>query len=216
MAGGGRELQIDAALTDYVERARLFSYAIATRAVDKDAFDDLLDAVAMRAAGSSAAALELLLELVHRLRLTDSAIRSRVADPALAEDVAQQTLITVERTIGSYGGLSRFRTWLYSVARNEALMTLRRKVPEPTAEPRPEAVGRFTSIVVNRMSIADVIDRLPAPYRETLKLQIYDDLDYEAIAERLRIPIGTVRSRLSKAKDLLRDALEPGDGQSGG
>ena len=177
MAGGEREQQIDAALTDYVERARLFAYAIATRAVDKEAFGDLLDAVAMRAANASGAALELLLELIHRLRLADSAVRSRVADPALAEDVAQQVLITVERTIGSYGGLSRFRTWLYAVARNEALMTLRRKVPEPTAEPRPEAVGRFTSIVVNRMSIADVIDRLPAPYRETLKLQIYDDLD---------------------------------------
>ncbi len=216
MTGGEREQQIDAALTDYAERARLLAYAIATRAVDKDAFDDLLDAVAVRAAATGGAALELLLELVHRLRLAEPAIRSRVADQALAEDVAQQTLIAVEHHIGSYGGLSRFRTWLYSVARNEALMTLRRRVPEPTAEPRPEAVGRFTSIVVNRMSIADVIDRLPAPYRETLKLQIYDDLDYEAIAERLRIPIGTVRSRLSKAKDLLREALEPGGGQSGG
>jgi RNA polymerase sigma-70 factor, ECF subfamily len=208
MDGPDLEQRIDAALSSYADRAQLLTYAIATRAVDKDGFDDLLDAVALRAAAGSDPALELLLEIVHRLKLSAGAIRSRVADEALAEDVAQQVLIAVEHNIGSFGGLSRFRTWLYAVARNESLMALRRRVPEPTAEPRPEAVGRFTSIVVNRMSIADLIESLPSPYRETLKLQIFDDLDYEAIAARLGIPIGTVRSRLSKAKDLLRDAIE--------
>jgi DNA-directed RNA polymerase specialized sigma24 family protein len=57
------------------------------------------------------------------------------------------------------------------------------------------------------MTIADIIAGLPQPYGETLRLQLFEDLDYEAIAGRLQIPVGTVRSRLAKAKDLLRQAL---------
>lgn len=181
--------------------------AATSRVADKPRLDDLLDGVATRAAGGNDPALELLLELIHRLQLASGAIRSRVTDPALAEDVAQQTLIAVERNISSYGGLAHFGTWLYAVARNEALMMLRRRTPQPTGEEGPDAGVRFTSIVANRLTISDVIDSLPEPYGETLRLQLFDDLDYEAIAVRLQIPIGTVRSRLAKAKDLLRSAL---------
>lgn len=200
----------------YADRAGLLTFSAEFRAADQERFDYLLDAVATRAAGGSEPALELLLELIHRLQLTAGAIRSRISDAALAEDVGQQTLIAVERNVHSYGGLAHFRTWLYAVARNEALMTLRRgeqparglPVGElPTAE-RPGYEGvRFTSIVANRMTIADVIDSLPSPYAETLRLQLFDDLDYEAIAGRLEVPIGTVRSRLAKGKELLRQRL---------
>jgi RNA polymerase sigma factor (sigma-70 family) len=208
-SGDDVESLLDAVLGgDYASRARLLTYAATGRSADKAGFDELLDAIATRAGAGSEPALELLLELVHGLHLADGAIRSRVSDAALADDVAQQTLIAVESHIGSYGGLAHFRTWLYAVARNEALMMLRRRVPEPTAEPRPQAVGRFTSIVANKMTIADIIQSLPEPYGETLSLQIFEDLDYEAIAARLAVPVGTVRSRLAKGKELLREALQ--------
>jgi RNA polymerase sigma-70 factor (ECF subfamily) len=206
----GDELKVllDGALGGgYADRARLLTYAATSRSADKEGFDELLDTVATRAGAGNDAALELLLELVHRLHLADGAIRSRISDTALADDVAQQTLIAVESHISSYGGLAHFRTWLYAVARNEALMMLRRRTPEPTADPRPAAVGRFTSIITNKMTIADIIRGLPSPYAETLSLQIFDDLDYDAIATRLQIPVGTVRSRLAKGKELLREAL---------
>ena len=122
--------------------------------------------------------------------------------------IASKGTMAVESHIASYGGLAHFRTWLYAVARNESLMMLRRRVPEPTADPRPAVVGRFTSIVANKMTIADIIRSLPDPYGETLSLQIFEDLDYEAIATRLQIPVGTVRSRLAKGKELLRQALQ--------
>ena len=86
-------------------------------------------------------------------------------------------------------------------------MILRRRDPEPAASPEPPATARFTSIVVNRLSISDIIDGLPQPYAETLRLQIFDDLDYEGIAARLQVPVGTVRSRLAKGRELLRQAL---------
>jgi RNA polymerase sigma-70 factor (ECF subfamily) len=192
---------------NFADRAEVLTFAVTWRANDQERFDYLLDAVAIRASSGSDAGLELLLELIHRLQLATGAIRSRISDTTLADDVAQQTLITVERNIHSYGGLAHFRTWLHAVARNEALMTLRRRVPAPTGE-RPGYDGvRFTSVVANRMTIADVIDSLPPPYGETLRLQLFEDLDYEAIAARLGVPIGTVRSRLAKGKELLRERL---------
>jgi RNA polymerase sigma-70 factor (ECF subfamily) len=48
-----------------------------------------------------------------------------------------------------------------------------------------------------------LVDSLDEPYRETMRLQVFENLDYETIAARLGIPIGTVRSRLAKARDLL-------------
>jgi len=191
----------------YGGHARLVTQVATSRTADPELFDDLLDGVAMRAAAGNDAALELLLHLVRGLHLADGAIRSRTSDTALAEDAAQQTLIAVEHRIASYGGLARFRTWLYAVARNETLMLVRRRTPAPTAEPRPQAAGRFTSVLANRLSISDIIDRLPDAYRETLRLQVFDDLDYEAIAARLGVPVGTVRSRLAKAKELMRELL---------
>ncbi len=191
----------------YSDRARLLTYAATSRSADKEGFDELMDGVATRAGSGDEAALELLLELTLGLHLAHAAIRSRITDAALVDDVAQQTLIAVEQHIGSYGGLAHYRTWLYAVARNEALMALRRRLPQPTADPRPAAVGRFTSIVANKMTIADIVAALPQPYEETLRLQLFEDLEYEAIALRLQVPVGTVRSRLAKAKDLLRQAL---------
>ena len=53
-----------------------------------------------------------------------------------------------------------------------------------------------------------LVDALPEPYRETMKLQAFENLDYEAIAIRLGVPIGTVRSRLAKARELLWGAMK--------
>jgi RNA polymerase sigma-70 factor (ECF subfamily) len=60
---------------------------------------------------------------------------------------------------------------------------------------------------VGRLAIENVVNALAEPYRETLRLQLFDNLDYDAIAARLDVPVGTVRSRLAKARELLRDAL---------
>jgi len=198
-----------AALSGGPARAELFQVAAAGRTSNDGSLDVILDDLAKRAANGDDAATELVLELVHRLKLARSAISPIVSDPTAADDVAQATLVTVERKIGSYEGRSKFRTWLFTVARNEALMAVRprKSDAEPVAEP-PAAAARFSSIVAFRVSIETLVDGLPEPYRETLKLQIFDNLDYEAIAARLGVPIGTVRSRLAKARQLLWDAMK--------
>jgi len=189
--------------------ARMLELAAASRAGRDGRLDTVLDDLATRAAAGNEAAVEAVLELVHRLGLARPAITGITFDQALVDDAAQAALVTVERRIGSYEGRSKFRSWLHVVARNEALMAVRRRHAEPMDEV-PETPGgtRFSSVVATRQTVKAVIEALPEPYRETISLQLYEDLDYDAIAARLDIPVGTVRSRLAKARDLLRTALE--------
>ena len=200
---------VTAALGGGPARAQLFELAAAGRTSNDGSLDVILDDLAARAASGDDAATELVLELVHRLKLARAAIAPIVSDPMAADDVAQTTLVAVERKIGSYEGRSKVRTWLFTVARNEALMAVRprKSDAEPVAEP-PASAARFSSIIAFRVSMETLVDGLPEPYRQTLKLQIFDNLDYDAIAARLGVPIGTVRSRLAKARQLLWDAMK--------
>src|SRR5205823_11086230 len=169
----------------------------------------VLDDLARRAAGGDPRATELVLEVVHRLRLARSAITPIVTDEAAVEDVAQATLVAGERRIGSYEGRSKFRTWLFTVARNEALMAVRprKSDAEPVAEP-PASSARFSSIIAFQVTLEALVDGLAEPYRETLRLQLFENLDYANIAARLGVPVGTVRSRLAKARQQLWAAME--------
>jgi RNA polymerase sigma-70 factor, ECF subfamily len=187
-------------------RALLLERGAMSRASRDGELDQILNDLAERAAAGNEAALELVLELVHRLGLARPAITSIITNSSAVDDIAQAALMTVERRIGSYEARAKFRTWLWSVARNEALMSLRRRQAEPV-EQLPESSARFSSVIAGRQTIKAIIDGLPDPYRETLRLQVYDDLDYDAIAQRLEVPVGTIRSRLAKAKQLLRSSL---------
>lgn len=214
MTDAGRTL-VAAALTSSADRVELLQAATRARAARSPLLDEVLDDLALRAArdpdpASRDAAVELLLELVHRLGLVRPTVTALIMDAALVDDVAQVTLMTVERRISTFEGRSKFRTWLHTVARNTAIGELRRRQDEPMEElPEPEG-ARFSSMVASRLKIEALVDSLDEPYRETLRLQLFDALDYAAIAERLGVPVGTVRSRLARAKGLLKSALEAG------
>lgn len=204
--GGSSQDLVASALQDAAGRAHLLQTAAVARAERDPVLDELLDDIAARAAGGDETALEILLETVHRLGLHRPAITALIFDAAAVDDIAQLSLVAVERHVSSFQGRSKFRTWLHSVARNQALMALRRRADEPVEE-LPEVSGRFSSVVVGRLRIEAVVDSLPEPYASTLRLQLFDSMDYEAISHRLDVPVGTVRSRLAKAKQLLRESL---------
>lgn len=145
-----------------------------------------------------------------------------------ALDCAQEIFLTVFRSLGRFEAKAKFSTWLYRVTVNRCRDELRRRGmvkhtrpasldapartdgeerPDPPArEPSPEetAVGRETAVVVER-----AIAALPEDARETLVLRDLQDLSYEEIAGVLEIPVGTVRSRLNRARTLLKERLRP-------
>ena len=133
-------------------------------------------------------------------------------DPQQAEDAAQEAFVRVWQNLNSYKPQHAFRSWLYRIATNVALDSLRRErttveldslpLADDNASPEQSAEeGQRTAQV--RKAIA----RLSEPLRIVLILREYQELSYQEIAETLDIPTGTVMSRLNTARSQLRREL---------
>jgi RNA polymerase sigma-70 factor, ECF subfamily len=137
--------------------------------------------------------------------------RSLTADRNLAEDAVQETFLRAWKYLDSYTGQGSFEGWLIRICRNCVVdLSAKKRVHEPLS---PEFVERLPAISNGSatMELQDLIVRLPTAYREVLVLIGVLGYDYEFAAELLAIPIGTVRSRLSRARDALHQMLADAD-----
>lgn len=169
----------------------------------------LLDEVALSAAGGSPYALGLLLSLISEHGLANPAIR-RYLSKGNVDDVHQEVLIAVSRSIHRYRGDSKFTTWLYSLARNVAVNELRRTRPTVSIDSSVESefeAQRFSSRAADRQLIEQAILDLPAIFRETVYLRDVRRMTYEEIAHQQGLAVNTVRSRLSRGRALLSAQL---------
>ena len=131
----------------------------------------------------------------------------RLNNPGRAEDLAQETFLAVIRAASRYEPRALVRTYLYGIAL-KLLAAERRKVltsstsgqaaPEPKTDGTPESV----------LWVRQAMEKLDAPEREILMLREYEQLSYFDIAELLRIPVNTVRSRLFRSRLALKSYLE--------
>lgn len=141
-------------------------------------------------------------------------------EPATAEDLFQQTWVRVAERIKSYDPKRSFESWLFTVARNLAFDHLRRYQPESLDEPLPsgesrlemlttEQAGAEESVIEHERSaqLAAALELLPVVYREVLSLRFEEDLKLEEIADLLQIPLSTVKSRLRRALEDMRELL---------
>jgi RNA polymerase sigma-70 factor (ECF subfamily) len=129
-----------------------------------------------------------------------------------AADALQVALVRMWRDLPSLSDPSRFEAWAYRVLINACHDSIRARRPSP---PQLHLVGDDRAIVadhaaevVARDELDHAFRRLTAEQRAVLVLQFYRDMKLEDIAVLLKIPIGTVRSRLHYAKQALRSALE--------
>lgn len=149
-----------------------------------------------------------------------------IRDSAEVEDVAQEAFIKAYRALPNFRGESAFYTWLYRIAINTAknhLASQGRRVPTTTeadieeAETfddgerlrdlnTPESMLRTKQVAeaVNR-----AIDQLPEDLRTAIVLREIEGLSYEEIAESMNCPIGTVRSRIFRAREAIAQELKP-------
>lgn len=133
-------------------------------------------------------------------------------DARLAEDAAQEAFIRVWQNLNRYKAGHAFRSWLYRIAANAALDSLRREhtpamldetlTADPQAGPEVTVEARQKAGAVRR-----AIGQLSPPLRLVLVLREYQELSYQEIAEALDIPTGTVMSRLASARGQLRHEL---------
>ncbi len=185
---------------------------------------DIDSQLVARAQRGDKRAFELLVEKYQRKlgRLLARFIR----DPAEVEDVTQEAFIKAYRALPAFRGDSAFYTWLYRIAINTAknyLMALGRRAPTSTeveAEDAegfedgeqlrdintPESVLLSTEIA---RTVNATIDELPEELRTAIQLREIEGMSYEDIARIMDCPIGTVRSRIFRAREAIAERLRP-------
>ena len=146
-------------------------------------------------------------------------------DPAEAEDVAQEAFVKAYRALGSFRGDSAFYTWLYRIAVNTARNTMASRQRRPL-DYEADLSESEQSVVESRMrhgdtpeavvltdeihrTVNDAIGALPEDLRTAIVLREVEGLSYEEIAEAMDCPVGTVRSRIFRAREAIDRSLKP-------
>ncbi len=133
--------------------------------------------------------------------------RRRLDDATRAEDLAQETFLAVIRAAARWEPRALFRTWLYGIAMNLLAAERRRRRPVESNPEALEAAG--TSNPDAGIWVRRAMAQLEPGERDVLLLREYEQLSYAEIAELLRLPLNTVRSRLFRARMALKGLLDP-------
>ncbi len=195
-----------------------------TPAQDKPVDSDAL--LVERAVAGDHKAFELL--VIKYQRRIQRLIGRMVRDVDLVEDIAQETFIRAYRALAQFRGEAKFYTWLYRIAVNTAkksLMDLKRNPTvsenasksddddetsrvenELTSSETPEAVLASKEIA---QIINAAMEALPEELREAITLREIEGLSYEEISEAMDCPIGTVRSRIFRAREAISAKIKP-------
>lgn len=167
--------------------------------------------------------------VVKYQRRIERLIGRMVRDADLVQDIAQESFIRAYRAIPQFRGESAFYTWLYRIAVNTAKKTLVelkrdpvinesalhggdegdetfRDENEPTTDETPEALLASKEVAG---AVNDAIEALSEDLRQAVVLREIEGLSYEEIAEIMNCPIGTVRSRIYRAREAIAEKLRP-------
>jgi RNA polymerase sigma factor (sigma-70 family) len=146
-----------------------------------------------------------------------------VRDKEVANDLVQETFMKAFSSLKSYRSEFRFSTWLYKIAANSSIDYLRKKriqalsldnplktedgevtieVADYTHHPEMEMERRERAV-----SIQEAINSLPDKYRRVIVARHQEEKSYEAIADELSLPVGTVKARIFRARELLKKRL---------
>ena len=172
-------------------------------------------------------AFELL--VIKYQRRIERLIGRMVRDVDLVEDIAQETFIRAYRALHQFRGEAQFYTWLYRIAVNtakKALVDLKRNPVmteaafrssddedetyrpgnEPISDETPESVLAANEIAA---AVNAAMEALPAELRQAVQLREIEGMSYEEIAEVMNCPIGTVRSRIFRAREAISAKVKP-------
>jgi len=165
--------------------------------------------------------------LVEKYQRKLSRLLSRfIRDQAEVEDVTQEAFIKAYRALPAFRGDSAFYTWLYRIGINTAknyLMAMGRRAPTSTEVEAEDAEGfeegeqlrdiNTPESVLLSNEIAETvnstIEQLPEELRQAIQMREIEGLSYEEIAQAMNCPIGTVRSRIFRAREAIAEKLKP-------
>jgi RNA polymerase sigma-70 factor (ECF subfamily) len=141
-----------------------------------------------------------------------------------AHDLAQEIFVKVFLALDRYDSKYQFSTWLFRIAQNSAIDALRKKsiveVPiarptedEPSGKEREfadDGISPYRALKNKELSAAieKAVRELPSDYRELIQLRHFAELSYEEIADMKKLPLGTVKNKLFRARNLLKEELD--------
>ena len=156
-------------------------------------------------------------ELVDRYKdLVYGLVYRLTSDRSQVDDLAQDVFLKVHRGLPYFRGEARLSTWIYRIVQNVCFQARPRRMPQISLDehdpdrPRREpgsVDGAFADLEL-RDRLEKAIARLPDQYRVLIAAHYLQGLQYEALAESLNIPLGTVKTHLHRAKRRLRELLE--------
>lgn len=132
----------------------------------------------------------------------------RMLDHDRADDVAQEVWLAVFRGLPRLREPTRFAPWLFTIARRAITDRLRAQYAEPIDEPVDEFADNPVDLLLDRVALGAAVATLPPREREVVMLYHLRDLSLDDCAAVCGVPAGTVKSRLSRARRLLRVHLE--------
>lgn len=180
----------------------------ATSLIEGGHSDDALDALAAHAA-DSAAMLNALVETLDASRVVHRFAGSMLLDRAAIDDVVQDSLISVVESISGYQGGSKFTTWVHTIVKRRVVDYLRRqRETTPITEDLAPA-ARMSSMIANRATVRQTLDRLPEKYRAPVVLRDIEGQPYSEIAKHLGLSIGTVKSQVSRGRAMVAGMIAP-------
>lgn len=159
-------------------------------------------------------------ELVHRYqRQITSYVFRMLGDYDSALDVTQEVFIKVYNSLNKYSAEYKFSTWLYRIAHNAAIDHMRRNSITPQSIETENADGTYQIQIESgspspekdhevrewRTEIDAVVNCLPPAYRDLILLRHSRDLSYDEIADVTGLPLGTVKNRLFRAREMMRN-----------
>lgn len=152
-------------------------------------------------------------ELVTRYqRGLSSFVMRFLHDEPLAADVVQESLFKVYQVIDSIDTTKKFSTFVFEIAKNNAISLLRKQKKNISLEDAADFADDESFI--EQYLLADLADsvrtavhKLPKKYRDVITLYYFDDLSYEEVSKTLQLPINTVRTHLKRAKDQLKKII---------
>jgi RNA polymerase sigma-70 factor (ECF subfamily) len=146
-------------------------------------------------------------------RLACSILRDRAA----AEDATQETLVRVWKALPGFDGRAQLGTWIYAITRNTCLMELRKRKPtvsfdDPDSHEAQVAAASIATGPASdpeRDNLLRLVAALPTNQQQAVRLFYLEDRSYEAVAEALEMPLGTVKNLLFRARRKLMELARP-------
>lgn len=203
-------------------RRNLWRTANVTKIEDRSLISESEESLIKRALGGEQKAYQQLFE-AHKQAIFHIVFKI-VHNSEEAQDLVQETFIKAFGSLKTYNPNYRFTTWLYKIAANSSIDHIRKKRINAFSLDRPVETdeGQVSMDVADssynperdlsdkqkQVSITGAIDSLPEKYKQVIMMRHQEDQSYEDIAKALKVPVGTVKARIFRARELLKKKLK--------